>query len=165
MSSQRTAASQAELLSRFPSSGRLVWVGLRPESGQPMRVVSRVRVLEDRGLEGDFRSQRTGGRRQVTLIQHEHLAVLAALLGRGSIDPASMRRNLVVSGINLLALREGRFEIGGVRFEGTGDCTPCHRLEDTLGRGGFNVSVGHGGITARALSDGWLELGGPVQPL
>jgi len=154
--------SLAELRSRFAASGRLLWIGLRPAQGEPMQVVSRVRVLGGRGLEGDRKAQRSGGERQVTLFQHEHLAVLGSLLGRDAVEPESMRRNLAVAGINLLALRARRFQIGSVTFEGTGYCAPCRRLEDTLGHGGFNASRGHGGITARALEDGWIAIGDEV---
>lgn len=151
-----------ELRSNFAAPGRLVWIGLRPAQGVPMQIVPRVHVLGGRGLEGDRKAQRSGGERQVTLFQHEHLAALASLLGRDAVAPEAMRRNLAVAGINLLALRARRFKIGSVLFEGTGYCAPCRRLEETLGHGGFNASRGHGGITARALESGWLAVGDEV---
>jgi MOSC domain-containing protein YiiM len=154
--------SLAQLRSTFASPGRLVWIGLRPARGEPMQAVSRVRALQGRGLEGDRKAQRSGGERQVTLYQHEHLAVLASLLGCAAIEPEAMRRNLAVAGINLLALRARRFAIGSLLLEGTGYCAPCRRLEETLGRGGFNASRGHGGITASVLGDGWLAIGDEV---
>lgn len=129
-----------------------------------MQVVSRVQALEGRGLEGDRKALRGGGERQVTLFQFEHLAVLASLLGREAVGPEAMRRNLAVSGINVLALRARRFAIGALLFEGTGYCSPCRRLEETLGRGGFNASRGHGGITARVLTQGWIAIGDEVNP-
>lgn len=129
-----------------------------------MRIVLRANVIEGRGLDGDRKAQRTGGERQVTLLQDEHLAVVASLLGREAVEAEAMRRNLVVSGINLLGLRARRFAIGTVLFEGTGYCAPCRRLEETLGNGGFNASRGHGGITARALSGGWIAIGDGVVP-
>jgi len=156
--------SLAELRSQFVTPGRLLWIGLRPAQGEPMRLVQRVEVLSGRGLAGDRTAQREGRERQVTLFQHEHLAVLASLLGRAAVEPELLRRNLAVGGINLLALRERRFTIGSVLFEGTGHCAPCRRLEETLGRGGFNASRGHGGITARALRDGWIQIGDEVAP-
>jgi MOSC domain-containing protein YiiM len=156
--------SLKELRAQFASPGRLVWIGLRPAQGEPMLVVERAQVIAGRGLAGDRKAQRSGGERQVTLFQHEHLAVLASLLGRAALEPELLRRNLAVCGINLLALRDRRFSIGTVSFEGTGYCAPCRRLEETLGRGGFNASRGHGGITARVLNDGWITLGDVVTP-
>jgi MOSC domain-containing protein YiiM len=154
--------SLTQLKAQFPQAGRVVWIGLRPAHGAPMQIVERAQVLAGRGLAGDRKAQRSGGERQVTLFQHEHLAVIASFLGRPAVEPELMRRNVAVSGINLYALRDRRFTIGGLEFEGTGDCAPCRRLEETLGAGGFNVSRGHGGITARALSDGWIEVGSVV---
>lgn len=163
MLAARIMVTLAQLRSTFATPGRLVWIGLRPGQGQPMQVVSGVRALQGRGLEGDRKALRSGGERQVTLYQHEHLAVVASLLGRAEVEPAAMRRNLAVAGINVLALRARRFAIGSLSFEGTGYCAPCRRLEETLGRGGFNASRGHGGITARVLSDGWLAIGDEVR--
>lgn len=155
--------SLAQLRSTFAAPGRLAWIGVRPGQGQPMGVLPRVRVIEGRGLEGDRKALRAGGERQVTLFQQEHLAVIASLLGREGVEPEAMRRNLAVSGINVLALRARRFQIGGLLFQGTGYCAPCRRLEQTLGRGGFNASRGHGGITARALGEGWIAIGDEVR--
>jgi MOSC domain-containing protein YiiM len=155
-------SSLTQLKAQFPQPGKVAWIGLRPGHGEPMQIVERVQVLAGRGLAGDRKAQRSGGERQVTLFQHEHLAVIASFLGRAAIQPELMRRNIAVTGINLYTLRDRRFTIGELEFEGTGDCAPCRRLEETLGQGGFNVSRGHGGITARALTDGWIQLGDPV---
>jgi MOSC domain-containing protein YiiM len=67
-----------------------------------------------------------------------------------------------VSGINLLALRDAQFEIGGVVFEGAGLCEPCSRMEEVLGVGGYNAMRGHGGIIARVLSSGVIRIGEAV---
>jgi MOSC domain-containing protein YiiM len=115
------------------------------------------------GLEGD--RHRGAGRRQVTLIQGEHLDVIAALLGLppGAVRPEQLRRNLVVRGVNLLALRQARFRVGDALLEGTGTCDPCSRMEAVLGSGGFNAMRGHGGITARVLEPGQIGIGAEVR--
>lgn len=150
------------LMENFPHAGKLEWIGLRPARRAPLQSFNHVEVLADHGLAGDHKAQRAGGKRQVTLIQREHLDAMAKLLGRGAVDPALLRRNLVISGINLLALRDMQFEIGGVVFEGTGLCEPCSRMEEALGSGGYNAMRGHGGIIARVISGGIIRTGDVV---
>jgi MOSC domain-containing protein YiiM len=153
----------ATLLDTFPRAGKLEWIGLRPAPRGAVQAVNRVEVLAGLGLAGDHKACHAGGDRQVTLIQHEHLAAVAALLARAAVPPELARRNLVVSGVNLLALRDRRFTIGDVLLEGTGPCDPCSRMEANLGPGGLNAMRGHGGITARVLKGGVIALGDPVR--
>lgn len=123
-----------------------------------MRAVERVECVADIGLKGD-RYRKQGGHRQVTIIQWEHLDVVAKLMGEDRIDPHRTRRNLAISGANVLALQDQRFRIGGVEFEGTGLCEPCPRMEVTIGPGGRVAMIGHGGITARILAGGSIHVG------
>ena len=81
---------------------------------------------------------------------------------RRRLESTLTRRNLVVSGINLLALKGEQFQIGDVVLECTGWCEPCSRMEANLGPGGYNAMRGHGGITARVLAGGVITLGDPV---
>ncbi|MBY6016890.1 MOSC domain-containing protein [Halomonas denitrificans] len=145
----------------LPQLGRLVWIGLRPTRGAPMRAVTDAFITLDGGLEGDRFAGRPGSRRQITLIQAEHLAVVSALLGK-PIEPELLRRNLVVEGINLLALKDQCFRIGDVMLEGTGTCAPCSKMEAALGPGGFNALRGHGGLCARVRIAGAIHLGDAV---
>lgn len=161
------------LASRFPQRGRLEAIVLRPRRGEPSIRARRARVLEGRGLEGDRSAQRAvaspPSKRQVTLVQAEHLAVIAALADRASVDPADLRRNLVISGVNLIAARALFADrpivmrIGNdVILEITGPCDPCSKMEAALGPGGFNAMRGHGGMTARVLAGGEVAIGDAV---
>ena len=154
----------ADLRARFPRSGHVAWIGLRPAPRATIRVVDSALLTADAGIVGDHRAARSGGRRQVTLIQQEHLGAIAALAELDAIDPALLRRNLVVSGISLAALKARCFRIGEAVLEGTGDCQPCSRMEENLGPGGYNAMRGHGGITARVLQSGLVRIGDTVQP-
>ena len=151
------------LMDNFPHAGALVWIGLRPKKREPLVSVDEVQAIAGRGLEGDHRAAgRAGSERQVTLIQAEHLDAVARLLACAKVDPSLLRRNLVVSGINVLALKDQMFTIGGVTIEGTGPCEPCSRMEANLGRGGYNAMRGHGGITARIVTGGVIRIGDAV---
>lgn len=109
------------------------------------------------GLAGDRRD--SPGKRAVSLIQWEHLPVVASLMGADEVDPKRLRRNIVVSGINLLGLRKARFRVGSVLLQGTGLCAPCSRMEETLGAGGYTAMRGHGGITAEVVEEGTARIG------
>lgn len=151
-----------KLMTRFPRAGRLEWVGVRPQRRGQLLVLDQVLARAGIGLAGDHYRAKMRGSRQVTLIQAEHLAVIAALTGLQELDPGLVRRNLVVAGVNLLALKGMRFRIGSVILEGTGLCHPCSRMEEILGAGGYNAMRGHGGLNARILEGGDLRLGDPV---
>jgi MOSC domain-containing protein YiiM len=155
------AATIRQLMARHAGAGRLDWIGLRPAREAPMAVVARVHARAGQGLDGDRYASRDG-KRQVTIVQAEHLPVIAALARRDGLAPALLRRNLLVSGISVLALKNQRFRIGAVLFEGTGPCEPCSKMEAALGSGGYNAMRGHGGICARVLEDGEIALGDAV---
>lgn len=149
------------LMSTFPRAGRVEWIGIRPASREPMTVLASVDAVAGRGLAGDRTAEksRPGNARQVSLIQAEHLQVVAKLLQRADLDPALIRRNIVVSGINLVSLKGHRFRIGDALFEMTGECHPCSLMETHLGAGGYNAMRGHGGITARVIESGVVTVG------
>ena len=152
------------LVNQFPRQGEVRWIGVRPDRHVPVQSLERAEIGET-GLVGDRRA--TPGKRAVTLIQWEHLPVIAALAGLDALDPAHLRRNIAVSGINLLALRKQSFRIGATILRGTGPCAPCSRMEQALGPGGFNAMRGHGGITAEVIAPGTVAIGDAVvaQPL
>jgi len=151
-----------QLMLQFPATGRLQWIGVRPARGAEVQQLQQVMAITDSRLEGDRFSGRPGSKRQVTLIQQEHLAVIGACLGQPAPTPAQLRRNLVISGINLLALKGKRFRIGEVIMETTGLAHPCSKMERVLGKGGYNAMRGHGGITARIVTGGVLRLSGSL---
>jgi len=161
---KRPDAALAPLRDAALAPGRVVWIGLRPARRAPVDVVAQAAAQVGTGLVGDHHA-RPGSRRTVTLFQWEHLAVIGALLGRAPVDPALLRRNLGIAGLNVAALVDRRFTIGDVLFEGSGWCEPCARLEEALGPGGYAAAFGHGGITARVLSGGAFATGDAVAPL
>ncbi len=146
------------LMATLPRAGQVQWIGLRPARDVAMLEVNEAEVVAGKGLRGD-RYGSGSGKRGITLIQAEHLPVIAALSGQGSLAPATLRRNVVVSGIALVALKGRRFRIGEAEFEGTQPCDPCSRMEVALGPGGYNAMRGHGGLCARVLKGGTIAVG------
>jgi MOSC domain-containing protein YiiM len=99
------------------------------------------------------------------LIQAEHLVAVGELLRRTAIDPNLTRRNIVVAGINLAALKGHQFRIGNALLEWAGECQPCSMMEAALGEGGYNAMRGHGGLNARVVEGGIIDLGAAIAPL
>jgi MOSC domain-containing protein YiiM len=150
-----------ELIAEVPQTGRVRWISVRPQSRSQMIELDAVEARLEAGLTGDHARPGVRNARQVTLMQWEHLAVISSLMGRTADQPVlaqDLRRNIVVSGINLFSLKGRRFRIGQAIFETTGWCQPCARLENNLGPGTFQAVRGHGGITARVLQSGIIRL-------
>jgi len=155
----------SELRAALPRVGCVEWIGVRPARRASLESVEEVELVPGVGLIGDHRALRKPNpehARQVTLIQWEHLAAIASFLGINEVSPGLLRRNIAVSGINLLALKDRRFRIGDTEIEGTGLCPPCSRMEEIFGPGGYNALRGHGGITARVTAGGEISLGNEV---
>lgn len=152
------------LMTTHRKPGRVVWIGVRPAPRETLRPLPEVEAEKDTGLVGDHHTNR-GGKRQVTLIQREHLETVASILGMEAVPPALVRRNIVVEGINLAALKDRRFRIGDAVFEYAGACHPCSRMEDNLGIGGYNAMRTHGGILARVIQRGLIRVGDAVTPI
>ena len=148
----------------LPQTGVVEWIGLRPAREAAPYSVSEVVAQAGQGLQGDHYAK-PDGNRQVTLIQAEHLEAIASMLGIATVTPDTVRRNLVVRGINLLALKDRQFQVGEAIFEYTGLCQPCSRMESALGPGGYNALRGHGGITAKVVRNGRVWVGGSVAVL
>jgi MOSC domain-containing protein YiiM len=147
----------------IPQIVKVEWIGIRSKKKKKVTIVDSVLVKKKSGLEGDHFKGNLTGERQVTLIQQEHLIAVASILGEKSIDPKLTRRNIMVSGINLLSLKHHQFKIGDAILETTGICAPCSLMEENLGAGGYNAMRGHGGITARVIVEGKIKLGDKVE--
>lgn len=155
-----------DLFLNSAQSGTVEWIGLRPARREPIHVVEHAEIDVETGLIGDRYRGQPGSDRMVTLIQSEHLDAIASFLGRPTIDPSVLRRNIVVSGINLLSFkapdREMTFRVGEAILRMTGNCHPCSRMEENLGPGGFSAMRGMGGITATVVQGGSVALGDEV---
>ena len=145
--------------------GRVEAIIVRGAPRDPARRIERTMALAGIGLADDRLGQRGEAElstRQVTLIQQEHLPLIAAFARSGAIDPVGLRRNLVVSGINLLSLKNAQLRVGAALLQIVGPCQPCSRMEEVIGPGGYAAMRGHGGMTARVLEAGAIGVGDAI---
>ncbi len=159
--------SQPSLRDSMPQVGQVTWIGLRSAKRGEVQRVRMAEAAPGTGLKGDHFTGAEEHRkhRQVTLIQKEHIPVIAAILEKdvSAIAPALLRRNIVVKGVNLGAFKERTFSVGETVMEWSGWCHPCYRMEENLGPGGYNAMAGHGGIMARVLKGGEVKEGDEVK--
>lgn len=147
-------------------AGRVEAIIVRAAPRDPARRIDATVALAGIGLADDRLGRRGEAElstRQVTLIQREHLDVIAQLARVGEVDPVGLRRNLVISGINLLALKNATLQVGEALLEIVGPCQPCSRMEETIGPGGYAAMRGHGGMTARVIGGGAIRVGDAVR--
>lgn len=148
--------------------GRVEAIAIAGAAEGRMRAVDRATAIAGRGLEGDRYaagagtfSRRGGSGRDLTLIEAEALAELAA--GGVELDKLEARRNLVVSGIDLDALIGRRFRVGAVECRGARRCEPCAHLERLTEPGVLRGLVHRGGLRADLLGGGEIRLGDEVR--
>ena len=84
---------------------------------------------------GDHYRSATAGKRQVTIIGALDLVAIAQALGLAAVTPEQLRRNVVVSGVNLNALRGRRFALGGAVLEATGGLPSVFAHGGNIGAG------------------------------
>ncbi len=123
--------------------------------------VDSVECVAGRGLEGDrFFDYKDDFKGQVTFFDLEIAENLERSLRLVDFNFSQLRRNVIVSGIDLSELIGKRFEIDGVSFFGTEECSPCFWMNEALGPGAEDLMNGRGGLRCRILSSGTLRVGG-----
>jgi MOSC domain-containing protein YiiM len=167
--------SLRDLTQHFRQQGRVEAIYLRPARLVPVASVLQAEAEPGRGLIGDRRSLsaltgEAAQKREVTLFQMEHLSAIGAWMGLAELDASRLRRNLLVSGINLLSMRSLWKDVtlewcigDEAVFQITGSCDPCSRMETELGFAGYNAMRGHGGVTARVVARGSIRVGDAVR--
>ena len=142
--------------------GKLEWIGVREVQGN-IKSLDSVLAIKGEGLEGDKITSKKSKKRQVTLMQKEHISVILSLAQEK--DQSRIRkiqyyfkRNLLISKCNVQNLKGKIFKIGDAKFLGTGDCKPCKKIENLLGKPMLDAMQGMGGITALVSESGIIKI-------
>lgn len=139
--------------------------GALPADGPELR--DRIELRAGLGIVGDrYYAARAHVHATVTVIGVEGLEEVSRSLG-AAVDPAATRRNVVIRGADVEALRGQPFslQVPGeepVLFRGYRPANPCAWMDHEVAPGAFSAMRGRGGVRCDPESDGVLTLGPAV---
>jgi len=142
------------------ADGRLEAIWVKRARGGVMDAKQSAALQSKKGLIGNAD---WGGWRQVTIIEKERWEAVTADLGV-TLDPATRRANLMVSGIDLEGSRDKTLAVGAVRIKLINETAPCN-LMDELQAGLKNALKPHwgGGAFGYVVDDGEISVGDEVR--
>jgi len=152
--------NQIRVVGLFLSPGHNFFGHHGQPAGQELTVeVNEVQCVAGRGLSGDrffnFRHDYMG---QVTFFASEVFDEICRLLAVRDKSPGVTRRNIITRGVDLNSLIGRKFEVQGVAFEGTSECSPCYWMNQAIAPGAEAALHGRGGLRAKILTDGRLRI-------
>ena len=131
----------------------------QPAGNHPTIEAAEIECVAGRGIKGDrFFDFKEDYKGQVTFFSQEVFEALCAELKISGKSPGDSRRNIVIEGADLNALVGQEFEIQGIKFRGTAECSPCHWMDQAFAPGAEHFLQRRGGLRAQILSDGKLRV-------
>lgn len=129
----------------------------QPPGNHPTIEVGEIECVAGRGIKGDrFFDFKENYKGQVTFFSQETFLAMCSELKLAGKSPGDSRRNIVVEGADLNSLVGKEFEIQGVKFRGTAECSPCHWMDKVFAPGAEHFLQRRGGLRAQILTDGRL---------
>ena len=126
----------------------------------PLVEVDEIECAAGHGIRGDrFYDYKHDYKGQITFFSHEVFERLSAAFPQVEKSAGALRRNVIVSGVDVNALIGEEFELQGVRFRGTAHCRPCYWLDQAFAPGTEAWLKGNGGLRAKILTSGRLTTG------
>lgn len=131
----------------------------QPPGEHPTLEVEQIECVPGCGIKGDrFFDFKPDYKGQITFFSGEIFVALCAELRLAGKSPGAARRNVVTDGIDLASLVDKEFEIQGVCFRGTAECSPCHWMDHAFAPGAEHFLQQRGGLRARILTPGILRV-------
>ena len=126
----------------------------------PLVEVQQIECVAGHGIRGDrFFDYKDDYKGQITFFSAEIFEALTRHFGLTNKSAGALRRNVIVSGVDLNDLIGEEFSIQGVKLRGTAHCRPCYWLDQALVRGTEEFLQGNGGLRAQIVSDGKISVG------
>lgn len=150
-----------QLMQIFISSGHDYW-GRHGEGRLQSGIaeVKEVECVEGMGLKGDrYFNYRRDYKGQVTFFDLRVVEEVRRLFKLPKLPASVFRRNLIVLGADLHQWKGRRFQLQGVVFEGSQECSPCHWMDRAVSPGTleFLKENFRGGLRAKIVSSGILR--------
>lgn len=132
----------------------------RPPDGFSIVAVDNFECVAGRGIRDDrFFDYRKNYKGQITFFSAEVFAELSRHFDIANKSAGVLRRNVIVSGVDLMELIGADFELQGVQFRGAAHCAPCYWMDTAFAPGAEKFLDGRGGLRARILTDGCISVG------
>lgn len=132
----------------------------KPRGHFPIYARDEIECVAGRGIIGDrYFDYRDNFKGQITFFDWTVLSRMREKYRGTGFNASSIRRNVIIEGVDLNSLVGCQFEIQGIRFEGSQHCAPCYWMDDAVGSGAEEFMTGRGGLRARILSGGSLRIG------
>ena len=132
----------------------------KPPDDYPLLEQQRIECVAGHGIRGDrFYDYRDDYAGQITFFSADVFEKLCQSFGLTNKSPGALRRNIIVTEVDLNSLIGVDFEIQGVQFRGTKHCKPCYWMNQAIAIGAEKWLSGNGGLRAQILSDGFIEVG------
>ena len=121
---------------------------------------SSVNCVAGMGIEGDrYFGHKENFKGQITFFSEEIAAGLEQHLNLPEVDRSAMRRNVIISGVDLNTLVGRQFRLGELVLTGSEECSPCYWMDKAVAPGAHEWLKGNGGLRCRIVASGVLSTG------
>ncbi|MGE9266914.1 MAG: MOSC domain-containing protein [Verrucomicrobiales bacterium] len=129
----------------------------KPAGEHPIVECRELELVAGSGIKGDrFFDFKPDYKGQITFFDYDLYREVCQRFQRPELAPSAFRRNVLVSGVDLLTLIERPFSIGEVSFTGSAECSPCYWMDQAVAPGTEDFLKGRGGLRARITRSGSL---------
>jgi len=128
-----------------------------PSGTTAVEKVSSIECVAGKGIRGDrYFDHKEDYKGQITFFSKEVYDDLCSRFDVHDRCSEVFRRNVIVEDVDLNDLIGKEFELQGVRFFGSEECSPCYWMNEAFHEGAHDALKGRGGLRARILTDGTL---------
>lgn len=125
--------------------------------------IPQVECIAGMGLKGDrYFANKENFKGQISFFDAAVVDQVREKFGLPELSAGMLRRNVIVTGVDLSQWVGKKFRFQGVEFEGSEECKPCYWMNEAIAPGveDFLKPDFGGGLRARILTDGVLKVTG-----